>query len=79
MTGPDVNTFTGFDTYLEPRLTASKGRKRHAVLRFFLDYPGRKEGKGEGIPSFLLKENGGSVESIKYTAHGGGVSPDYGN
>ena len=67
------NASEGFDSYLEPRLAASASRGMHAVLRFYLDYPGRED-PYETIPQFLID---GGLSFNSYSDHGGGESPDY--
>lgn len=58
-----------FATGLEPYLAESAARGHHAVLRVFIDYPGRPS----GLPEFLQEQ----VQCSMYTEHGGGCSPDY--
>ncbi len=71
MNGPDIFTF---DTGLEPQLDSISGRGHQAVLRVYMDYPGRYT----GIPQFLLD---GGLKVRHYTYFGNlpnaSVCPDY--
>ena len=69
----NASDFSGFDTYLEPRLRASAARGMHSVLRFFLDYPGAADPL-YAVPQFLID---GGLAFHNYTEFGGGRSPDY--
>jgi len=73
MNGP--KSFT-FETGMEPQLQSIASRGHQAVLRVYLDYPGRRS----GIPQFLLDQGlkvhgytffGNSLRSVD------SVSPDY--
>ncbi len=73
MNGPDNFTFA---TGLEPQLQSIASRGHQAVMRVYLDYPGRSS----GIPQFLLD---GGLKIHRYTYFGNSlrsmdsVSPDY--
>jgi hypothetical protein len=63
------NTFN-WNAYLEPKLTATANRGKHAILRFFLDYPQEPT----GVPDYLIQAG---LTFSTYTAYGGGKSPNY--
>jgi hypothetical protein len=65
-----MTNFSGFDTYLEPRLDGSASRLTHSIVRFYIDYPGA----ASGMPTFLVD---GGLAFDNYTEFGGGRSPDY--
>jgi hypothetical protein len=54
---------------LEPYLVDAESRGHHAVLRVYIDYPGRPS----GLPDYLTEQ----VSCSTYTDYGGGCSPDY--
>lgn len=56
-------------TVVEKSLSGAASRKRHAIIRFYLDFPSLPS----GIPAYL------GVKTTKYTVEGGGSSPDYNN
>lgn len=56
---------------VERELEGVARRKRHLVLRFFVDFPG----KPSALPGYLA----GRVKTTRYSVEGGGSSPDYGN
>ena len=65
-----MSSFEGLSTYLEPRVAASAARFRHAIIRFYIDYPSLPS----KIPQFLLD---GGLNVTTYTEFGGGESPNY--
>lgn len=67
-----MTSFTGMDTFLEPRLAATASRGKHVVLRLILDYPNRP--LPNDVPQFLID---GGLTMNAYTDFGGGLSPDY--
>lgn len=58
--------------YLEKRLQQSKRRVKHAVLRFYMDYPNST--LPTFVPSYLIA---GGLKFNSYSRWGGGLSPDY--
>jgi hypothetical protein len=70
MTGPNTFDWSALDSQLK----AIAARGHQAVLRFYLDYPGRPS----GVPQFLLNEG---VACHPYSAYGNSssCSPDYGD
>eukprot|EP01083_Nonionella_stella_P091865 256909_1 len=65
----DLTTFT-WDSGLEPLLNATSARNRHAIVRFYIDYPT----KSTGVPQFLIDDG---LNFNSYGNYGGGESPDY--
>ena len=49
-------SFPGFDSVVEPRLQASASRGKHAILRFYMDYPQPEGSYVSHTPQFLTEE-----------------------
>ena len=64
-----LDTFD-WDTYLEPKLSGTASRNKHAILRFTMDTPAEPS----GLPQFLID---GGLSFNSYANYGGGKSPDY--
>ena len=72
-----MGSFPGFDTVVEPRLAASASRGKHAILRFYLDYPRDNATYVSHTPQFLI-DGGLTMTAWWSDALGaGGQSPDY--
>lgn len=66
---PEEGRFA-FDRWEERAWTAPAAAGKHVVFRVSIDYPR----KPTGLPDWLAKQG---VNSTRYEAHGGGLSPDY--
>ncbi|KAL7565621.1 hypothetical protein ACA910_018982 [Epithemia clementina (nom. ined.)] len=74
-----MNSFPGFDTFIEPKLAASASRGKHVILRFFLDYPQTADKYVSHTPEFLVRDFGVVMTKWWYDdlQTRGGLSPDY--
>eukprot|EP00573_Skeletonema_grethae_P001912 CAMPEP_0201687636 /NCGR_PEP_ID=MMETSP0578-20130828/1607_1 /ASSEMBLY_ACC=CAM_ASM_000663 /TAXON_ID=267565 /ORGANISM="Skeletonema grethea, Strain CCMP 1804" /LENGTH=698 /DNA_ID=CAMNT_0048171805 /DNA_START=59 /DNA_END=2152 /DNA_ORIENTATION=- len=76
MTG--MTSFPGFDTVVEPRIAASASRGKHAILRFYMDYPRPAGSYVSHTPQFLIDDYNLQMtpwSSVDLNAVGS--SPDY--
>lgn len=76
MTG--MNDFPGFDTVIEPRIAASASRKKHSILRFYIDYPRPAGSYVSHTPQFLIDEY--NLQMTPWSSaelNAVGSSPDY--
>lgn len=68
------STMTNFTTFnwttLESILSSAASRNRHAIVRFYIDYPNTPT----GIPEFLFDLG---LQYHNYSDYGGGISPFY--
>jgi hypothetical protein len=71
MTGPDTFDWSALDS----QLSAITARGHQAVLRFYLDYPG----KPSGVPQYLFNEGLACNSYPDYGNNGESCSPDYSN
>ena len=72
-------SFPGFDSVVEPRVAASASRGKHAILRFYMDYPKPEGSYVSHTPQFLTQApysvamtpwNSADLDAV-------GLSPDY--
>jgi len=76
MTG--MTSFPGFDTVVEPRIAASASRGKHAILRFYMDYPQPAGSYVSHTPQFLIDDY--NLQMTPWTSvdlNAVGSSPDY--
>ena len=74
-------SFPGFDSVVEPRVTASASRGKHAILRFYMDYPKPEGSYVSHTPQFLKQApyNVAMTPWISTDLNAVGSSPDYGD